>query len=360
MQFMIAFDFDQSKDRLVIYGNNERTIMYYIGIILLGLIAWVDCLPQEPRLAVKKNSMVAKAEVPSSAPVVKEFVLAPVAYTDQIIIKERLEKDFARALPSPKQAKQQYKKYKKTITTSSPTWGSFFSSKTITDMSYQQLLQRKNELILAGDYHMVSTYLEQLLKKAQTPEQIMYIMLEWGEILMHIDQIAKAETIFRDFIKMYPGSEYAQLAYKKAIECSWYQTQMFERDQTKTEETLALIQEFYTRKDHYDPLYVQQVMDIEVQCDQKLAQSKLSIIQQYITRGRYAAARSCINAFRETNYATIATIEPELLHMEILLAQCQQDKAVEAAKLQELSNKFPTHELTLALVTPKKMGTTRA
>jgi outer membrane protein assembly factor BamD (BamD/ComL family) len=281
-------------------------------------------------------------------------VLSPVAYVDRANIKEELERDFARELPSPKQARERYKKYKKNMTASMPKWGSFFSSKTITDMSYQQLLQRKNELILAGDYHMAATYLEHMLKKAQNPEQIMYIMLEWGEILMHLDQMAKAETIFRDFITMYPGNEYAQLAFVKAIECSWCQTQMFERDQTKTEETLKLIEAFYTRKDHYDPAYVQQVVDIQVQCEQKLAQSKLSIIQQYITRSRYAAAHTCIKAFRDTDYATNPAIEPELLHMEILLAQAEGDKTVEQTKLQELSGKFPTHELTLALTTPKK------
>ncbi len=337
--------------------SNRMLCLVLLQIIYMGQLF---CLQPEPRLAVKKNPLAIQNNANQIIAPQKEFVLAPVVYVEQNNIKEQLERDFARELPSPKEAKERYKKYKKTMTTSMPTWGSFFSSKTITDMDYQQLLQRKNELILAGDYHMAATYLEHMLKKAQTPEQIMYIMLEWGEVLMHLDQMAKAETIFRDFIAMYPGNEYAQIAFVKAIECSWYQTQMFERDQTKTEETLQLIHTFYARKEHYNPLHVQKVMDIQLQCEQKLVQSKLSIIQQYITRSRYAAAHTCIKALREADYANIATIEPELLHVEITLARAEGDTTTEAMKLQELSTKFPVHELTIALTAPKKSWFARA
>lgn len=331
-------------------GILYNSLLFWLLILCVNL---AHCTQPEPRLAVKKDVSTVYSQPNSTMTSNKQLVFAPIV-DDLANVKEQLEKDFARELPSPKEARARYKKCKKITESSLPRWGSFFSSKTISDMDYKDLLQRKNELLLTGDYQMASTYLEHMLKKAQIPEQIMYIMLEWGQVLMHIDQVAKAETVFRDFIKVYPGNQYAQMAREKAIECSFCQTQMCERDQTKTEETLKLIQEFYTHKDHYDPSSVQRVMDIELQCQQKLAQAKLNVIEQYIIRSRYAAAHTCIKAFRETDYATMPTIEPELLHMEILLARAQQDKTVETAKLQELSIKFPMHEVTVALNSPRK------
>ncbi len=138
-------------------------------------------------------------------------------------------------------------------------------------MPYEQLLQRKNELIVMGDYLTAIKYIERMFKLAKTPEQIMYIMLEWAELLMKVQDYKKAETLFRDFVKLYPGHEYAGAAYAKAIECSWQQTSIPERDQTKTEDTLQLIKDFNTRKDSYDALYCQQVMHIEHLCLDKLA-----------------------------------------------------------------------------------------
>lgn len=271
--------------------------------------------------------------------------------------KEQLEQDFQRSLPAAKVAKAHYKQHTKEDTnivqTTQPK-KPFWKTVTISDMDYHELLQRKKELVKAGDYAMAIKYIEQLFKRAENPDQIVYIMLEWGALLMATDDYARAETMYRDFIKLYPGNQYAELAFVRAIECSWYQTTTHERDQTKTEETLRLIQEFYTRKDLYDASNVNHIDTICQQCYAKLATHNMHIAKQYINLSRYRSAHKRIDVIKTVDLVRLPDIEPELLHIELMLAQAEHNSDIEKQKLTELSTKFPDHAVTLAAVSPEK------
>lgn len=277
--------------------------------------------------------------------------------------KQQLEKDFARDLLDPQEAKKNFKKYKKSTHQNSLNGekkSSFWSSTTIADMNFTELLQRKNELILTGDYTMAIKYLERMLKLAENTDQIIYIMLEMAELLMQTRDYKKAEVLFRDFSRLYPGNEYAELAYRKAIECSWNQTLRFDRDQSKTEETLTLIQEFNTRKEIYSSDTVEKVTEIKKWCDQKLAQSSISIAKNDLGLAKYKEVHKRVDDLRSTVIVQVPDIEPELLEVEIVLAQAEHNSELKEQKMSELKDKFPEHEITLALTAPKKSWFARA
>jgi outer membrane protein assembly factor BamD (BamD/ComL family) len=277
--------------------------------------------------------------------------------------KQQLEKDFARNLLPPEEAKKNFKKYKKSRpqkTVGGEKRGSFWSSTTITDMNFTELLQRKNELILTGDYTMAIKYLERMLKLAENTDQIIYIMLEMAELLMQTRDYKKAEILFSDFTRLYPGNEYAELAFAKAIECSWNQTLRFDRDQSKTEETLALIQEFNTRKDIYSSYTVEKITEIKRWCDQKLAQSSISIAKNDLGLAKYKEVHKRVDDLRSTAIVQVPDIEPALLEVEIGLAQAEHNSELKEQKISELKDKFPEHEITLALTAPKKSWFARA
>lgn len=291
-----------------------------------------------------------------------QLVFAPTE-TEHYQKKQQLEKDFARNLLPPEEAKKNFKKYKKSTTKQTATdkqKSSFWSSTTISDMDFTELLQRKNELILTGDYTTAIKYLERMLKLAENTDQIIYIMLEMAELFMQTRDYKKAEVLFRDFTRLYPGNEYAELAFVKAIECSWNQTLRFDRDQSKTEETATLIEEFNTRKEIYSPWAVDRTTEIKKWCDQKLAQSCLSIAKNDLGLSKYKEVHKRVDDLRSTVVVQLPDIEPQLLEIEIELAQAEHNSELKEQKVSELQQKFPEHEITLSLTAPKKSWFARA
>ncbi len=329
-------------------------------IILALCCATTICAiePAKPRFVKKPETVANQQGVPvqkkqaDPKKKTKQLILAP-GPNDYVRRKENLEQHFSRDLPELKIAKKQHKEKKKdpqqVIKSSEPFW----SSITLTDMNYDQLLKRKNELILAGDYITAIKYIERMFKLTETPEQIIYIMLEWGELLMKVEDYKRAEALFRDFVKLYPGNEYAELAFVKAIECSWHQTSTFERDQSKTEDTLKLIDEFCTRQTVYSKESIGRVAEVKTLCLSKLAQRGMSVAKHYIGLSKYHAAHKWLDDLRANDLEKLPAIEPQLLQLEIELAQAEQNTAIEKQKLSELKEKYPEHEVTLALTASK-------
>jgi outer membrane protein assembly factor BamD (BamD/ComL family) len=328
-------------------------MIIYLIILILGIGAHAEPITPEAELAVDNSCIEFGPNMQDM-----QLVFAPTE-TEHYQKKQQLEKDFARDLPSEQEAKKRFKKYKKSgskKTVADGTKRSFWSSITISDMSFTELLQRKNELILTGDYATAIKYLERMLKLAENTEQIIYIMLEMAELFMQTGDYKKAEVLFCDFTRLYPGNEYAELAFVKAIECSWNQTLRFDRDQSKTEETVGLIQEFNSRKDIYSSWAIDRATKIKELCDQKLAQSSISIAKNDLGLAKYKEVHKRVDDLRSTVIIQLPDIEPQLLEIEIGLAQAEHHLELKEQKMSELQKKFPEHEITLSLTAPKRVG----
>lgn len=274
------------------------------------------------------------------------FTMSPIAPSALELQKAALREQFRVDLPEQKVALEQFKEMKKKWPT---TKSSFRPGLTMEEMNFTQIVQRKNELILEGDYKLAIKYLDRALKLVDNADQPIFIMLELAELLMKSQQFPKAEKLFTEFYQIYPGSEYAEQALKKAILCSYEQTSTFDRDQTKTEETMALITRFESRQATCSAENIASVAEIKYLCEQKLAASNMYVAKHYIGRGIFRSAHKRLDNVRQKDLCKVPYIEPELLQLEIELAQAEKNKEIEIAKYQELFAKYPTHEITLTL-----------
>lgn len=275
-----------------------------------------------------------------------QLTLSPTL-TEHEIQKMALAEQFRQDLPTQEEATTRYKELKKKYNT---VKGSKRPNLTLQEMNFIELTQRKNELLLQGDYNIAIKYLERMLKIAETTHQVVFVMLELAELLMQVGKYAKAEKLFAEFIQLYPGSEYVEQAFVKAILCSWEQTNAFDRDQTKTEETLALIGRFEQRQAICSTGNIAAVAEIKKSCEEKLAAGNLYVAQHYIGRGIFRSAHKRLNSIRTVDLCKLPELEPELLRLELELAQAEKNKDIELAKRQELISKYPNHEITLALL----------
>lgn len=309
-----------------------------------------EVAPENHNVTVDSQTTKAEQEVNAShkGEPIKTLVFAPAPPSEYVQKKQLLSQQFRRDLPTQEEAKKSYKERKKRFALKNWLNEPRKENLTISQMNFQQLLQRKNELLLEGNYETALKYLEKMFKLTEHADQLVYIMLEWAELLMKTGQYAKAEKLFDEFIKLYPGNEYVEQAFVKAIECSWMQTSNFDRDQTKTESTLKLIDQFETRNTLYAQENIDRIMHVKEMCQQKLADSNLYVAKHYIGRGVYRSAHKRLDDARKNDLQVRPNIEPRLLQLEIELAQAEKKDDVEQQKIGELVEKFPEHEITLA------------
>ena len=100
-----------------------------------------------------------------------------------------------------------------------------------------------------------------------------------------------AETLYNEFVHLYPGDDKAEYASYKAILCSVWATLDHFRDQSKTKETIEAAQKFLERKEVFTT-YATQVQEILTSCHEKLFESEVSVFQFYLKRGDYLAAKT--------------------------------------------------------------------
>src|SRR5205085_11210694 len=123
-------------------------------------------------------------------------------------------------------------------------------------------------------------------------------LLEIADLLCLEGLFEKAAQKYAEYVALYPGGEKVEYALFKAIENSFACTLSNDRDQTKTEETLALAEAFL-KQDHLNT-YSSQVVEIRDKCYQKLAESELNICAFYVQRGRLKPAEKRLTTIRDT------------------------------------------------------------
>jgi hypothetical protein len=91
------------------------------------------------------------------------------------------------------------------------------------------------------------------------------------------------------------------------------------------------------------------VTNIKYLSEEKLAQANMHVAKHYIGRSIFRSAHKRLDDVRQKDLCKVPAIEPELLQLEVELARAEKNKDVETLKFAELTEKYPQHEITLAL-----------
>lgn len=252
------------------------------------------------------------------------------------------------------------KKQKAQKTAVQQTQDMALAKKTLNTMNYEELKKAKNELIAAGYKDRATKYLQKMLALATDVHDIADIMLELADLYFETGKLEKAEFLYQEFGRLYPGNKHVEYALYRAILCSFYSILDTDRDQTKTKETIARGQDFLTRSAVFRE-YSKDVEEIVKKCNEHLFKSELNIARFYGNQGKIAAANTRLAALEKEFDGKIANLKPRLLIAECECAQWNKDVATFERKSAELAQKFPdyTSEKTTKLAklsqpTPQK------
>ena len=224
-------------------------------------------------------------------------------------------------------------------------------------MEYEELEQAKNKQIIADNKEVAVKYLEQMLKLCDDINKLAQHLAELADLLFDCSKFEKAGKIYTEFTNLYPGNQQIEYASYRAILCSFYQILDAERDQTKTEETIQLTDNFLERADIFRQ-YKDEVYGIQTTCYQKLVASEINICTFYIKKSSYKSAQKRLDSLRAEWLPKIPTVENQIIMLEIALAEKKGDTAIVLEKQQELKKKYP-EEITLVAKNKKKNMTRR-
>lgn len=171
-------------------------------------------------------------------------------------------------------------------------------NKTIRTMSIDELRDKKKEHLGVNNKEIAIKYLEKMLPLCDNLQDAAELLLELAELLFELKQYPEAEERYREFCLLYPGNEQIEFAFYQRIVCSFKGILDPNRDQSKTYETIELIDAFLKR-DELFLSYIQEIDTMRTQCRFQLFSSELSIITDYTQRNRYQSAQKRINHVKE-------------------------------------------------------------
>ncbi len=212
--------------------------------------------------------------------------------------------------------------------------------KTFSTMSYEELVVTKNKQVKAGNQDIAIKYLEHMMKLCNDVQMLGEHLVELADLLFDGGKFDKASLIYNEFTNLYPGNDNIEYALYRAVLCMFYCTLDAERDQTKTEETIALANTFLERKQLFTQ-YQDEVIKIRTQCHHKLIESEFNICDFYVHKSSSKSADRRLKSLREEWLDKVPEIEPRLIALEADNAEKQNDLPTATQKWEELALKFP-------------------
>lgn len=225
-------------------------------------------------------------------------------------------------------------------------------------LNFEELQIAKEYTSAYGTPAQTTIYLENMVKQCSDPNLLKEIYLELADLYFEQGNLEKAAKLYASYGTLYPGSQHRAYVHEKAILCKFYSTLSSDRDQTATEETFKLTQNFLT-KAQQDTLYQEykdDILAIQKQCCKKMYDHEIDVFNFYYKKGNYRAAQVHLDEMKKTYVALMDTAEPDLLALECSVAEKQGDTKLLLAKQTELQTKYPQlAALKLAAATPNKV-----
>jgi outer membrane assembly lipoprotein YfiO len=204
------------------------------------------------------------------------------------------------------------------------------------DMNYCELQNAKNVLITQNNITSAIKYLEQMIKLCgeNDTENIAANRLEIADLIFKEGGYQKAAQRYAEFALLHPGNDNLQYALYQAIDSSFHCSLSHDRDQTKTEETLHLAENFL-KQDHFTT-YREKTLAIRNSCIAKLVESECDICDFYLKRGKIKPVEKRLACLRDKWITKLPSLEQHIIefqnkisaHQDMLLAKTEKNNTL--------------------------------
>jgi len=223
------------------------------------------------------------------------------------------------------------------------------------DLTYNELKINKERLVREGRKDTAINHLEKMLPLCNEIKELRDMTLEMADLLFDVGNLKKAETLYSQFVQLYPGDKNVEYASYKSILCSFWQTLNCERDQTKTKDTIDLAKDFLDRSDIFEE-YSGEVENILVECHNRIFESEEKIFRFYLNRGDFTSAHHRLKNMEKEFKELIPDSEPKMILLACELAEKGNNPEMLKDKQAELQVKFPNYQETITVASNTKQG----
>lgn len=180
--------------------------------------------------------------------------------------------------------------------------------KNIKDMTLPEALEAKTYYTALNQTEFVIKTLERIIALCTDHQILGDVMLELADLQLNLGNLEGAQKLYSDYKTLFPGSTYIKHARYQEIFAHYWDALDAERDQSKTQETIKLAQNFleeFPHDDHFTP----SVTETLKTCYTKLLESELHGIEFYLNKYHYADDQNALTAAKNR----LAYVEKELL-----------------------------------------------
>lgn len=214
------------------------------------------------------------------------------------------------------------------------------------NMTYDQLKDLKKKTISSGNDTATISCLERMVKLCTVTDELSDLFIELADCYFKTAAFTKATAWYEKFASLYPGSARAEYALYRAIVAGAEITNPSDRDQTKTEEMIALADKFL--KNSSFVAYKEQVSVVRNQLFDRLFYAEVKICRLQLTNKDLIAANRRLDYMRTSLVPRAPLLEPHLLVFEAEFAQTVGDEPMVVAKRTQLHEQYPEQEIMIA------------
>lgn len=218
----------------------------------------------------------------------------------------------------------------------------------LTQKPLAELKTEKDTLVARKDYETAAKYLDAMRMVATDTEELKQCLLQMADLYFIMQDWAKAERAYQEFVMLYPGAEKYEYAYAQAAKCGKKLISEPDRDQSKTEEVLKFCQEFIDT--HKTSDYLTEITQIATECRETLFASEINVFNFYFNSKNYKAAQKRLDTLSKEYIPTLAAAEPKTLELTIQLAQAQNNTQGMLEAQFKLVSKYPDNDVTKNMI----------
>lgn len=212
------------------------------------------------------------------------------------------------------------------------------------EMSFDELRHKAFACLEKKHRDEAAEYLEQIVAQHPDRADIAKYKLLLAEVYFKAGKYPSAYELYDHYNQFYPADTRAEYAKYRSILSKFYQTLRSDCDQTQTEETVKLCQEYLDVSAYKK--YANDVSDINKTCEHKLIDKEVYVFNFYLKQGEYEAASGRLKHLHEAYLPKNQALEARLLYLESQLAKKQKNLALVKENVEKLNTKFPESQFT--------------
>ncbi len=216
--------------------------------------------------------------------------------------------------------------------------------KTKDKMSFDELSDKTKTALKAKKRDNAITYLEEIVSRYPDHANIAKYKILLAEMYFKDGRYAAAQEVYEHFNQFYPADKRTEYAKYKSIMAMFYQTLKTDCDQTETEETVKLCQEYI--QNNAFKQYRKEVQDIQTTCQNKLIDKEIYIFSFYLKQGHLDAAQGRLKYLKDKYLALNPALDARLLYLECKLAKKQKNLTLVHENVKTLRTKYASSSFT--------------